>query len=750
MINVRFIRVTLLALVLLLSLNLSGCSVFSTLGGWISSGYDDAIAYFNAYYNAKRLFDEAEAEVLASRSASRGKGLGTSVTPPGSTAKQKFTAVIDKCSNILSFYPKSGMVDDALFLIGKSYFYQDDFLKAERKFKELLVQNPGGSLALDGQLWLLKTLQRLNRFDEANQVGQELTDAALAADKRAIAGEALSILGDVAVAQNITDIAIERYSKSVEASNEGVMKAASQTKIGDVYFGIPDYEKAAGAYLEVEKLSPDDYSLFYSQLQAAICYRHIQRFDDALQILGKIDANYRFLDNRGVIRTELGKTLAQSGKLEESIDMLRFVDTTYARSEAGARAALELGKLFEQRTGNYAAARTAYFHATIGGTQEIVKEATRKTNAFDSYFRLQQQYFRFDSLLYFLDHDTLGGEQTGVASSPKKDSLIVGADTTRARAKPDTVKVLRDMAGSRIQDSSGSVLVKAAPIPKRSVVLDSLGGICFQFGELFYTDLEIPDSAFYWLKQGLKIGLDTLRAPRALYDLADVAHSSPDKRYGDEKDLYRELVDKYPNSRYAEEARIPLGIKPAMKKEDPAMTVYAVAESLMYAGQYSRAIDSLGRIVKVYPESPLVPKSRYMMAWIYENHLSRPDSALSQYKTLVQKYVATKYGIAAARRIPPEPVVADTRVDSTRKLPLDSKKSPADSTKKVMPDSTLKARSTIETKGKLDTIGVTPQIRQAKVDSTKLNVDIDEVERRARAEPDSARSRRAKKEVVKE
>ena len=67
MANVRTIRAILFSLVLFLSLSQAGCSVFDTLGGWISQGYDNTVSYFNAFYNAKNLFDEAEAEVLAAR-----------------------------------------------------------------------------------------------------------------------------------------------------------------------------------------------------------------------------------------------------------------------------------------------------------------------------------------------------------------------------------------------------------------------------------------------------------------------------------------------------------------------------------------------------------------------------------------------------------------------------------------------------------------------------------------------------------
>ena len=117
--KVRLIRAILLPVLLYLLVAANGCSVFSTVGGWFSSGYENAVAYFNAYYNAKRLFDEAEAELLAAQLAAKGKSTLTGNVQPVAPPRQKFATVIDKCSNILSFYPKSNVVDDALFLIGK-------------------------------------------------------------------------------------------------------------------------------------------------------------------------------------------------------------------------------------------------------------------------------------------------------------------------------------------------------------------------------------------------------------------------------------------------------------------------------------------------------------------------------------------------------------------------------------------------------------------------------------------------------
>jgi hypothetical protein len=160
--------------------------------------------------------------------------------------------------------------------------------------------------------------------------------------------------------------------------------------------------------------------------------------------------------------------------------------------------------------------------------------------------------------------------------------------------------------------------------------------------------------------------------------------------------------------------------------------MFAVAESLMYAGKYQPALDSLGRIVKDYRESPLAPKSRYTMAWIYENNLANPDSALSQYKVLVAKHAGTKYGEAAQRRIPP--VVADT-----------SKKTTMEPTKISAADTAAKPQSVGSRKAAADTTMKILPKSPAQRDSVS---EIDDRPLRRGVPRDSATVRKTKKEVV--
>lgn len=655
-----------------LGLFLSGCALFSSIGGWFSQRYENTTSYFNAYYNASRIFNEAEKEVIDAQLSARGK-----TTPANSqtnqispTAKQKFTTVIDKCSNILSFYPRSSYVEDALFLIGKSYYYQGEYLKAERKFSELVAQYPAGSLTLEGQLWFLKTLQRLDRFDDANKAAEGLIEEATREDEEDIVGEAYRILGEIAQKQNAAQKAIEHYTKAIEFSDDDFLRGTVQAKIGDLYVVLEDYEKAATAYLRVGELTSDPYLFYYSRLHAAITYRSLKKYDSTFALFTYLLDDYRFNDYVSTVRFELGKTFVLSGQVEDAVDEYRFVDTTYARTEMGAKAAFELGRLLELQLGEYEQAKGAYEHATFGSTLPEAAEAQRRSAALTKYFQLHKQFAATDSVFYAQVIDTLSTDKDSLIHSKPDDSLAV-KDSTRNKALAiDSSAVAKDSTFAIGKTDSLTPHVQTLAPQKVKLNKDSLrvvlSSIANELGELFYAELDVADSSLYWYQQSLELHVDSTKAPRAFFLMAEIIRANPQNTYGDANDLYRKLIRDFPSSQYVDRAKVALGEKLAPKATDPAEPIYAQAESLIVLGNYQEAVDTLRSIPKNYQDSPLVGKSRLAIAWLYENHLSQPDSALVYYKKVVEKNGATKYASIAKRRIPPEePAAADTSMKTS-------------------------------------------------------------------------------------
>lgn len=636
-----------------LGLLVSGCSVFGPVGDLVSRGYENTVSYFNAFYNAQRLFGEAEEEIQKAALVARGRqGSSALPNPIPQTARQKLTTVIEKSSQILSLYPESGLVDDALMLIGKSYYYLEDYLKAERKFTELLAQFPNSSERLDAQLWLVRTYEKLKKYDDALNFGALLVSDAAKGKRNDIASEVYSLLGDIERDRNRLPQILDYYKKALALSTNDVLSASVQSKTGDILFSQARYAEAASAYLKAIDFEFDTYLEQYCTIQAARAYRAEKRFDSSRSLLQGLLDNFRFNEYFQIAGYEYARTLMESGNIDDAIAAYRHIDTTYARSEFGAKAAFDLGHLLETEKGDYLNARIAYSRAAEVPSVAVAAQARRRYEALTQYFQLHAQLTILDSLLHMPD------------AHPDDATMHDQSQTSRKLAERDsaqTSEATSDRADSVSAMSSDSVRVAPAPLNK-----DSLRAIyaqkAYQLGEVFYSELEIPDSASYWLQLSLRSHADTTAAARILFVLADLAQRTQAGQSIDAKQYYQELIQSYPRSPYAEEARRILGLQTVESRDDPAEPLFRRAENLIDAGQYRSALTVLRNAIQTYPSSRYVPKSQYTIGWLYEYQLSRPDSALLAYKSLVKQYGSSSYATAVRGRIGEE--VVPVRPDS--------------------------------------------------------------------------------------
>ncbi len=111
-------------------------------------------AYFNTFYNAEQSFRKAE-RIYAQQ--------GT-LTPQ---ARQEYDRVIEKCSKILQFHPRSKYVDDALFMMAVAYSRKKEREKAKKKFEELLFYFPDAAKTFPVYLELGRLYLEEGSYDQA-------------------------------------------------------------------------------------------------------------------------------------------------------------------------------------------------------------------------------------------------------------------------------------------------------------------------------------------------------------------------------------------------------------------------------------------------------------------------------------------------------------------------------------------------------------------------------------------------------
>ena len=660
----------------------NGCSIFSSAGNSISQGYENMVSYFNGYYNAKSLFNDAEDEIKTAALLARGKEVpaGQANQIPG-TAKLKLGQVIDKCSNILAFHSSSSLVDNALLLIGKSFFYQMEYLKAERKFAELLAEFPNSSLALEAQLWYARTEEKLGKFNDGIRLSDVTIVAAQTSRDNEIETQAHQLLGVLYRRMNETDKSIAEYEKAISVSTDDAAKGDAQISLGDIYFADGQYKKAAEVYLRIEDYTSDIYLNYYSKMQASIAYREIGEREKGLALVNAMIDNFRNKEYLAAILFERANNYAASGRRDDAINEYIIVDTSYVRTEYAIRSAYKLGLIFEKELGFYDRALKYYSEVNAATGLSIVADGSRKFTALTRYFDARHRLYTADSLLLVLSdttrkriRDTLNTmavdsihQKTAQVNSP---SLISYIDSLKAKNP-----VLDTVLGKSVQIAVQYALLSADSLR----ILKSIAAQ--ELGDIFYSEVVVPDSAFYWYNQSLSWSSNPSRTPRILYILAELSRTNPEKKFPAPEEYHSRLDRDFPESVYAEEARRFLRKETSTTKTDTASEYYAQSEKQVDAKQYEKAIGTLRSIIQSFPKSPLAAKSEYAIGWIMENHLAQPESAMMQYKRVAKNYKGTMYALAASKRFV-EVQQSDTAKTDTLKI-----KNNPQSQKSFSPDS---------------------------------------------------------------
>jgi len=677
--QIHYVRLCLTCIFFVTAFFLNGCFI----GNSISQGYENMVSYFNGYYNAKILFNDAEDEIKTAALLARGKEIpAAQVNQIPGTAKQKLGQVIDKCSNILAFHPSSGLVDNALLLIGKSFFYQMEYLKAERKFAELLAQYPNSSLALEAQLWYARSEEKLGKLNDGIRLSDATVLAAQTSHNDEIETQAHELLGVLYRRMNDTAKSISEYEKVISLSTDNFVRGRAQISLGDIYFANGQYKKAAEVYLRTEDYTSDIYSNYYSKLQASIADREIGEQKNGLALIDAMIDDFRNREYMSAILYEQANNYAASGRRDDAINTYIHVDTSYAHTEYAVRSAYQLELIYEKELGLYGLALKYDSVVNAATGLNIVTEGHRKFLAFTHYFDAWHRLDKADSLLLVLSDtthkivtDTL---HALVADSTRKiiaDTLrTLAADSTQKHVgRRESISLISQSDSLKtkysVSDTNQRKLVQGASPPALPSA-DSLRTIksiaAQELGDVFYSEIVVPDSALYWYNKALLWSYNNSRSPRILYILAELSRTNPERKYPAPEEYYSRLDHDFHESIYAEEARRFLRKASTTVKVDTALEYYEKSEKQVDAKEYEKAIGTLRSLIQSFPKSSIAAKSEYAIGWIMEHRLAQHENARVQYKRVIKNYEGTTYALAASKRYTEVQQSDTAKIDTTK------------------------------------------------------------------------------------
>jgi tetratricopeptide (TPR) repeat protein len=193
----------------------------------------------------------------------------------------------------------------------------------------------------------------------------------------------------------------------------------------------------------------------------------------------------------------------------------------------------------------------------------------------------------------------------------------------------------------------------------------------------FYLSMDNVDSARWWYSKVARQFPDGRATPRALYALAQIYDRDSTARGATGDSLRKELVARFPDSEFADEARRLLGLPVAARVADPAEVAYRRAEAALLSREFEKARKGYKAVVDSFPVSPFAARAQYAIGWMYENSLGKTDSAIVTYRRLVEKYPSSTF----AQRV--RPLLAEIEAFKKQKSLKDSLGVASDSLEEV-------------------------------------------------------------------
>jgi len=353
-------RVAALLLLLLVAATgvVAGCGRTSMVGRRV----DDLSAYYNKFYNARQAFDEATRPL---DELEQPVDLATylPVFPPPTQVQNEeaFTRAIDKSADLLRKHPQSKWVEDALLLIGKSYFYQGNYVGGERKFREVMEQS--SPLEGEARFWLGRAL-----FASGDLAGAErhLTESLAATDslrERWVAHMQL-LLGQVHVWQGTWASAADALKRGVQGVRDGQTRARAFVLRGQVLETMGRYADAAAAYRSAAGERPR-YEVAYAAETSALrmaMRAGVQEQSAVLEQLRRLERNDKNKEKRpalALLRGQLYQAQGRPDRARKSYDELLYPGEERSAGQPSTpasvrgRAHYELGLLYRDVYGNY-------------------------------------------------------------------------------------------------------------------------------------------------------------------------------------------------------------------------------------------------------------------------------------------------------------------------------------------------------------------------------------------------------------
>ncbi len=426
---------------------------------------------------------------------------------------KQYNDAIAKASKVLERHPTSSYVDDALFIIGAAYYYLGEYDKSARKFKELFANYPETEYASRARILMAKDKLQLKEEAEAVVIFEEIFEKEK--DKK-IKANAARALGEYYFEGKDYASATKYFTALIDSLGDATDKLQARLFVADGYFERYTFDKALQNYKKALDYEPDTLQYYRIMYRMAECDYFMNDILGGLEKLGELAQNEQYYDSLAAIRLKMAEGYEWDSDFESAISSYDKVIVENPGTNAAANAYYGLGLIY------------------------------------------QYDYEDLDKALEYYQK----------ARDEKRNSPVSEEATRRASKLTTLERYVKSGEADLNADSTGQLE------PGR---LDQMTANQFKLGELFYFDLEKPDSAVNAYEALVERYPESKYAPRALMSMAFIYRSD----FGDSAtadSLLRVVLKKYARYDEAREVIDLLGLAGTAADTGYAAIPFAKAE----------------------------------------------------------------------------------------------------------------------------------------------------------------------------
>ena len=246
---------------LLLIIFISGC------GSGLKQRWGDFNAFYNTFYNAQNSYQNGIRSIESQNYIINAERPIRIHRTPVRAGQSDFEKAIEKSADILREHSNSKWVDDALLLIGKSYFYQSQFFSAEQKFNEVLAATANQSSRQVAVLWKGLIFLETNRIAE----GLSYVDGVINSDEydwdEQTLAELQLVLAQLHIENDDFEAATYALSLGLPNVSDELLRSRGYFLIGQILQLNQEYQSALSAFKNVSSKYPEYQLLYLAQVK---------------------------------------------------------------------------------------------------------------------------------------------------------------------------------------------------------------------------------------------------------------------------------------------------------------------------------------------------------------------------------------------------------------------------------------------------------------------------------------------------